>query len=428
MTKEGKKDSLLAPYRALDLTDEKGFLCGKILADMGADVIKVERPGGDPARRIGPFYHDDPDPEKSLYWFAYNSNKRGITLDIESSDGREIFKRLVCDVDFVIESFDPGYMSSLGLGYDDLEKINPRIIMVSITPFGQTGPYVEQGYKVNDMIVWALSGFMFPNGDPDRPPNQMTFQQAYLNGAAEGAPAAMAALYARELNGEGQHVDISMQAAIQTCNQMMLPMWDMYKVNPQRGFTKSGGTTRPDGTKILSRSFYQASDGWLYILLGGGALRALVQSSSELVKLMDDKGMAGDLMDFDWASYDHSKITQEELDHQQLDLISPFLSKIPKLEFYEEAINRKILGCPFQDPKDIAESPQLAAREFFVQVEHPELDDTIPHCGPFAQVSETPFTRWQRAPLIGEHNSEIYEKELGFTREETINLKQANII
>src|SRR4030042_742233 len=165
-----KKNTLLSPYRALDLTDEKGFLCGKILADMGADVIKIERPGGDPARRIGPFYHDDPDSEKSLYWFAYNTNKRGITLNIETADGQEIFKKLVKTVDFVIESSKPGYMSSLGLGYSDLEKINPKVIMVSITPFGQSGPYVEQDYKVDDMIVWAFSGFMFPNGDPDRPP------------------------------------------------------------------------------------------------------------------------------------------------------------------------------------------------------------------------------------------------------------------
>ena len=160
MQEEENRVALLAPYRALDITDEKGLMCGKILADMGADVIKVEKPGGDLARRIGPFYHDDPNPEKSLYWFAYNTNKRGITLDIETSDGQDIFKQLVKTADFVIESFDPGYMSSLGLGYADLEKINPRIIMVSITPFGQSGPYVEQGYKVNDMIVWALGGHM----------------------------------------------------------------------------------------------------------------------------------------------------------------------------------------------------------------------------------------------------------------------------
>ncbi|MFC1948616.1 CoA transferase [Chloroflexota bacterium] len=164
-----KPDGMLSPYRALDLTDEKGLLCGKILADLGADVIKIERPGGDPARNIGPFYHDEPDPEKSLYWFAYNTSKRGITLDIETTDGKEIFKQLVKNADFIIESFPPGYLDSIGLGYSALEKIKPDIILISITPFGQTGPYKD--YKTSDIVAWAMGGEMAPFGDPDRPPH-----------------------------------------------------------------------------------------------------------------------------------------------------------------------------------------------------------------------------------------------------------------
>ena len=117
------KKSLLSLYRALDLTDEKGALCGRILGDFGVDVIKIEPPGGDPSRRIGPFYHDIPDLEKSLYWFAYNANKRGITLNIDTSDGRELFKRLVKTADFVIESFPPGHMDRIGLGYSALNEI-----------------------------------------------------------------------------------------------------------------------------------------------------------------------------------------------------------------------------------------------------------------------------------------------------------------
>ena len=136
-----KGDSMLSPYRVLDLTDEKGFLTSKILADLGADVIKVEKPGGDPSRNIGPFYHDIPDQEKSLYWFAYNTNKRGITLNLECEDGREIFSRLVATVDVLIESSPPGCMKDLGLGYDALCQIKSDIILTSITPFGQEGPY-----------------------------------------------------------------------------------------------------------------------------------------------------------------------------------------------------------------------------------------------------------------------------------------------
>ena len=426
MQEEGKPDALLAPYRAIDLTDEKGFMCGKILADLGADVIKVERPGGDPARRIGPFYHDEPHPEKSLYWLAYNMNKRGITLDIETSDGQELFKRLVKTTDFVIESFDPGYMSSLGLGYPDLEKINPRIIMVSITPFGQTGPYVEQGYKVDDMIVWALGGFMFLCGDSDRPPTQISFPQAYLHGAAEAANAAMMALYAREMYGEGQHVDVSIQQSIHTVTQVMMNMWDIYKVISMRGPAR--GYPRPNGTTIRSRYFYPCKDGWILLLVGGGALQSMVLSSQQLVQLMDKEGMASDLKDYDWASHDTSTVRTEQVGHMQLDIITPFLMKHTKMEFYKEAVKRKILGCPVQDCKDVSECPQLAAREFFVTVEHPELGDALTYCGPFVKLSETPLTSWQRGPLIGEHNQEVYEKELGLTREQLLNLKQANII
>ena len=129
-----------------------------MLGDLGADVIKIEKPGGDPARNIGPFYHGEADPEKSLFWFAYNTSKRGITLDIETADGQEIFKRLVGTADFVIESFPPGYMDKLGLGYSTLEKINPGMIMISISQFGQTGPYKD--YKAPDIVAWATGGVM----------------------------------------------------------------------------------------------------------------------------------------------------------------------------------------------------------------------------------------------------------------------------
>jgi crotonobetainyl-CoA:carnitine CoA-transferase CaiB-like acyl-CoA transferase len=134
MSEQGNSEGLLSGYRVLDLTDQKGLLSGKILGDLGADVIKIERPGGDPARNIGPFHRDIPDPQKSLFWFFTNLNKRGITLNIETADGRDIFKRLVKSAHFVIESFDPGYMDSLGLGYPELEKINPAIIVTPPSP------------------------------------------------------------------------------------------------------------------------------------------------------------------------------------------------------------------------------------------------------------------------------------------------------
>ena len=427
MTEERIGQRLLTPYRVLDLTDEKGFLCGKILADMGADVIKIERPGGDPGRRLGPYYHDQPEAEKSLYWAAYNTNKRGITLDIETATGRALFKRLAEGADIVIESFEPGYMDRLGLGYPELEKLNGGLILVSITPFGQAGPYVDEGYRSSDLVLWAMSGFMFPNGDPDRAPNQLTFPQAYLHGGAEAAVAALTALYARAGTGEGQLVDVSILESLHTSTQLMLPTWDMYGDVIPRGSAKRG-IRRPDGSVIHIQSTYECADGLFLVTIGGGSLKSFALSSAALVDWIDEEGMAGDLKGYDWSQFNYQSLTQAELDHMQQDIIGPFIKKHTKAELYEGCIARKILGCPYQDSRDVAESPQLAARDFFVRVEHPELNDTLTYCGPFIQLSETPLNAWRRAPLIGEHNVAVYEEELGLSGEQLSSLRRAGVI
>jgi crotonobetainyl-CoA:carnitine CoA-transferase CaiB-like acyl-CoA transferase len=154
-----------------------GLYCTKQLADLGADVIKVEPPGGDPVRSIGPYYHDEADPNKSLYWFHFNTSKKSITLDIESSDGMKIIKRLVKTSDVLVETFQPGYLDRIGLGYSALKEINPGLIMTSITPFGQTGPYKD--FKASDLIGLAMGGFLFICGWEDEPPTRVGGSQAY---------------------------------------------------------------------------------------------------------------------------------------------------------------------------------------------------------------------------------------------------------
>src|ERR1700741_4671442 len=156
MSSTNRNLGLLSPFRVLDLTDELGFLCGKVLGDLGADVIKIEPRGGDPARRLGPFYKNQPDPEKSLFWFGFNNNKRGITLDIESAKGREIFLQLAAEADFIMDTFTPGHWDHLDLSYATLSKQNPRLVLVSITPFRQTGPYSK--FKASDTELMAPSG------------------------------------------------------------------------------------------------------------------------------------------------------------------------------------------------------------------------------------------------------------------------------
>ena len=200
-------EGFLEGYRILDLTDAKGHLCGRILGDMGADVIKIEPPGGDPVRNRGPFYHDEPHPERDLNWFFANANKRGITLDLKTIDGLEIFKRLVGGAEVIIESFPPGYMEELGLDYASLIGIKPDIIFSSITPFGQDGPYAH--YRVTDLVAASMGGMVYVHGDADRVPVRISVPHAYFLGSQHAAMGTITALYDRELTGEGQLVETS---------------------------------------------------------------------------------------------------------------------------------------------------------------------------------------------------------------------------
>ncbi|MFQ5827297.1 MAG: CaiB/BaiF CoA transferase family protein, partial [Dehalococcoidia bacterium] len=396
---------MLGPYRALDLTDERGYFCGKVLADLGADVIKIEPPGGDPSRNIGPFYHDIPEPEKSLFWFAYNQGKRGITLNLEAGEGREIFRRLAPEADLVIESFAPGYMDGLGLGYPDLREINPAIIVTSITPFGQGGPYRD--YRAPDMVGMALGGLMYLCGDADRPPVRLSAPQAYLHAGGEAAVASLIALYHRTRTGEGQRVDVSMQQSVVNTTMNSRPFRELCgtvltRQGPYRSGLSSGA---------VQRQTWPCKDGAVTFVIMGGAGGA--KTNRALVEWMDGEGMADDsLKNMDWDNFDMATASQEFHDHVD-DLIGRFFRSHTKAELYEGARTRRIMLYPVATIEDTADSPQLAARDFWVEVEHPELGRTITYPGPFVWASQTPLHPGRRAPLIGAHNEEVYCRELG---------------
>ena len=426
MSEQRNRESLLGGCRVLDVTNERGLLCGKIPGDLGADVIKVEPPGGDPARSIGPFYKDIPDPQKSLFWFCTNLNKRGITLNLETADGRDIFQRLVKAADFVIESFEPGYMASLGLGYSDLEKVNPELVMTSITPFGQTGPFAH--YKATDLIGAGMGGHMMLYAYPDSPPLRISAPQFYFQGSIHGALGSMVAHYHRELTGEGQHVDVSCQQAVALTLMSAAEYWDILKVN-YRGAGEFYTAPRPTPLGPLKmRWTWPCKDGYVALAhLSGGAVASYVNSSTALVQIANQGGFAIEFKDYDWRTYDRSKTSQEFQSALEGEL-GDFLKTKTKAELLDEALRRAILLIPVTTAKDIAESPQLAAREFFVQVEHPELGQTITYPGFPIKLSETPHHYQRRSPLIGEHNLEIYEGELGLSRENLTVLKARGII
>lgn len=416
------KKKVLEGCRVLDLSNELGFLCGKILGDLGADVIKVEPPGGNPSRKIGPFYKDIPHPEKSLYWYAYNNNKRSITLNIETEDGRELLKRLLKKADILIETFRPGYMDELGLGYSSLSQMTEeRIIMTSITPFGQVGPY--RNYKASDIGIMAMSGSMYLLGDPDRAPVRTSIPVSYMWVGSYGALGTLMALYHKRKTGKGQHVDVSAQASASWSADTGPFYWEAEGTVPKRVGNAIAGRSIHGA---VMRAAYPCKDGYICWLIYGARSGGI--TNKETVKWMDEKGMATEwLKSQDWDKFDPGPATQDDFD-QIMEPVAKFLKDLTKREFLEQAVKRRIMGYPVSTAKDIMENPQLQARDVWQEIEHPELGEKITYPGPWVKMSEITCGIRFRAPLIGEHNHDIYIKEMGLSLEELTVLKQAGVI
>jgi crotonobetainyl-CoA:carnitine CoA-transferase CaiB-like acyl-CoA transferase len=406
--------------RVLDLTDKNGYLCGKILADLGADVVKVEKPGGDPDRCIGPFYQHTPNRERSLLWLSYNANKRGITLKLDSRDGQQILRTLASKADLIIESFPPGYLDALGLGYTSLCELNPRIIYTSITPFGQTGPY--RNYKASDLVVMAMSGLLYITGRPDEPPVRISFPQSFLLASAHAAAASLIAYFHRETTGQGQFVDVSAQECALWEISNAVPLWELnHKILKRVGSYLSGRWT---DTK--QKLLWRCKDGYVIFYILGGDFG--LKTNRAVAAWLQEVGLASELLaHFDWTAFDMSRQTQEMQDQMERPIAELFL-RYTKAELYSEALKRKIMLCPVSTARDIRENTQLCARDFWTEVDYPEIPAQITYPGPFAKLSETPLTKLRKAPLPGEHNAEIYEKELGLSKRELALLHQSEII
>ncbi|MFC1919175.1 CaiB/BaiF CoA transferase family protein [Chloroflexota bacterium] len=413
--------SALRPYRVLDLT-EGGYLIGaRILADLGADVIKIEVPKGS-SSRIAPYYQSIDHPERSLFWFAYCANKRGITLDIEKAEGRNLFKKLVKSADVVMESFQPGYLDDLELGYSSLEEINPILVMTSISLFGQNGP--KACYKGSDLTAWASGGYLYLCGDPDRPPVWVSFPQASLLAGAESSCGTLTALWHRQMSGQGQHVDVSVQECVISPTMNTTIAWDLNEVDTVR----PGWAFRIMATGVRIRQGVKCKDGYVVLhLMGGTALNEANMNS--LVRWMDEEKLAPEwLRQINWIhDYDAAKLSQDLVDRVE-DAVEKFAMTKTKMEFYEEGIKRRILVAPASSPADIRDNQQLDTRDYWVPLNHPELDASLNYCGPFAKLSESPIIYHRRAPLIGEHNEQIYEEEIGLSREQIIELTNTGII
>lgn len=423
-----ENEGMLSPYRVLDLTNERGLIGGRILGDLGADVIKVEKPGGCPARRLGPFYLDIPHPERSLYWMGYNTNKRGITLNLETADGREIFRTLCKTADIIIESYNPGYMQDLGLGYEALKEVNPGIIMASVTGFGQSGPYRD--YRAPDNVLWALSGLGYVTGDADRPPLGASFPISYFFAAMQAVIGTMIALYQRGVTGKGQYIDaVTLMGLAWTTGPEVQGLWPVNgQIVKRSGRIWPRPQTSPTGevTYINVPLTYPCRDGGVkfFPFVEPGML----PSTNGLTQWVIEEGAASEtLKNLDWSTFNWQTVSQETAD-EITESFAAFFIKHTKEELWAGAQERGIQLYPVFTPKDMVNFPQLDDRGYWEKVEHPELGATITYPGAFAKLAEGSCSIRRRAPLIGEHNEEIYINELGLSREDLIILKQANVI
>jgi crotonobetainyl-CoA:carnitine CoA-transferase CaiB-like acyl-CoA transferase len=397
---------MLSPYRVLDLTTERGLLCGQILGDLGADVIQVEPPGGSPARRLGPFVDDLPHPDRSLFWWAHTRNKRSITLDLDHPDGRRILLRLAATADFLVESDAPGAMPARGLGVDDVARVNPRCVYVSITPFGQDGPRTQ--WADSDLVLIAASGPLLLTGDADRPPIRLPVPQAYLHAGAEAAVAAMVAHHERQRSGRGQHVDVSAQQALALATQSYILCAPLGAPEVQR----SAGGLRHG--KLELRLLFPARDGHVAItFLFGSALGPFSRRLMEYIH--DEGGCDAATRDKDWLRYTELLMSgtepMEEFERVKA-VIASFTATHSKAELLDAALARGLLIAPVSTLAEVADSAQLRSRAYWQELPHPELGRTVRYPGPFARFGASPLQYRRRPPLVGEHNDEIYA-ELG---------------
>jgi len=384
-----------------------GPYCTKLLADLGAEVIKIEEPGiGDGARRRGPFLNDIPHPERSGLFLYVNTNKMGITLRVETAMGKKVFRELAKEADILVEDKPPGMMKELGLDYESLREINQSLVMTSITPFGQMGPYKDyKAYHLN-VVHASGSGYLHPTGSPNlerEPIKGGGLLDDYSSGAT-AAVGTLGALYVQRMMGKGQHVDVSKQEAVSSLDRVTFAQYPNEGVVPQRV------PIRP-GTRML----FPCQDG--YVIAGGG--------------FQDDQWetMKKFMGNPEWA--EEEKFSDEDSRGEHIEELLSHLGEwlLPqyKDEFYHRGQAAGLSVAMTRTAEEVVDSQQFKARRFFVEIDHPETGRLKYPSVPY-RFSETPYRVMRPAPLLGQHNEEIYCQRLGYSRQELVRMREAGII
>ena len=395
---------LLQGIQVLDLADEKASFCSKMLADLGARVIKLERPGGDPARQSGPLGKNTPQPAESLSFCYHNTNKLGITLDLTSQAGPDLFRRLAAGSDVVVESFAPGHLDGLGLGYSVLSEVNPQLILLSITGFGQKGP--RRDFRACDLIAAAFGGQMCLSGHPSSPPLKLPGKQSYMTASLYGAVGILLALRKRDRTGKGDHIDIALQEAVLSTLEPVLIQYFHNHIIPRR-----------QGRMHWNHVFHilPCKDGSIQL--------TLFQQWETLVEWMASEGMAADLDDVRWRDADY------RLRHRDyvLDVLGRWTRTHTTGELFELGQLMGFPWAPVQTPQQIGRCPQHTARGFFVDVAYPEQSAAMKYPRLPFRFANTAL-RYKRAPRVGEDNQLIYQDQLGLSKSELKALQAQNII
>ncbi|MFQ5933032.1 MAG: CaiB/BaiF CoA transferase family protein [Dehalococcoidia bacterium] len=401
-------DQALEGVRVVDLTHYiAGPYCTKLLADWGADVIKIERPwGGDPARDLGPFYEDDPHQEKSALFLYLNTNKRSVTLNLKVTSGQVILKELVKEADIVVENFSPRVMPGLGLDYSVLSEINPRLVMTSISNFGQTGPYRD--YKASELVLFGMGGEMHSIGMEGREPLKEGGNVVQYEAGAIAADATLAALFAAERDDGGEHVDISiMETQLGGADRRHSTLL-AYQYAGELSLQLAGwGPGFAAGT-------FPCKDG--YIEIAGGLIF--------FPRVIDMLGEPEFLKDPKWLEpgADRDPELVEEFDAFFLS----WLMERTKREVWEAGQKARVLCGPLYTTADMLTDPHLSLRDFWQEVEHPFTSSVAYPGAPF-HMFETPRQMRRPAPELGEHNEEAYG-HIGYSKDDLVRLRERGVI
>ena len=396
-------DSALEGVRVVDLSQGiAGPYCTKLLADLGAEVIKVEPPGGDYTRRLGPFPGDVPHHDKGGLFLHLNTNKKSVTLDLDTQSGRVVLRKLFANADVLVESEAPGVMSARELGYKDLKAGFPDLVYCSVTPFGQTGPYA--GFKGNSLAAMALSGLMYITGDPDREPLCTGGEPADYFGALHAWVAILAALEHRAKTGAGQHIDVSILESLGCADEYNTTMYAYVGAIRRRFYSRHAIPTYPS-------EIFPCRDGNI-VVIGGATGFPLMMAILIEQPEMENNPLFQNL----WLRFMQWEKFEE--------ILRPYLAEHDWEDLLTRAQELRVPFAAVLDAKTLLENDHLRARVFFEEVEHPELGKVPVAAHPF-KMSETPL-RAGRSPLLGEHSHEVLAV-LGYESEDQLVLRERGV-